>query len=603
MIFGGLLGLWFVLCAGGSVLMARLKAPITPAVIAFYGAFSIAIAYMFSTVWWMNFGALSFALIVISSLLIIALNLLLLTRAPKKLDLSLGTFLLALACMVAIVWVLKADVRQHFAFDTWDAVVSWNRWATELLNDKFRPYPQPYPVLWPTLWSVIYAAQGGEVWQVLTKNAHLIVIVIASLVCWDLWRRRNAIAALVFAGAILLSTGELLDKFTWGYMDQPVALLIAAAVTAFFLLRDDTEPRQNRILVWLLPLWILGIAAVTKQAGWPMLAFGLSIVAYDYFQKRVSWRTVVVGLIGLLGPVLIFALFFSGYKAAIQGTSDQIDGLMTLSASRTQIDDGWQRGLALFVTIDDVADVIRLASLALMTVAAFFLKGRDRLIVALTAALVIFGSVGTGICCSYDDRNSGWLLALSIAGMTGAVASAQWPDRLKQTKAWQRVAPRFDATIQAVLKTRWSMDRRVLAVFVPLALVTAAIVETGSKEYITASENVMLNLGGQVGANALIADIERADGCRTVYSAHNMVRHNPVLARFKRRIHDAGDLKWFLHSGRSVDPKCQTYWYFKPGVYPQASQTDKELFKELLDQGKVKQLGGYAYRVERDATW
>ncbi|MFN3214188.1 MAG: hypothetical protein ACE37M_13875 [Henriciella sp.] len=603
MIFGGLLGVWLVLCGAGSVWFARSDAPASPAIIGVFSAASIAVAYVFSTLWWMNFGPLSFGILIWLALILITANFVFLNRSPKQVELSLGTLLLAGFCVAALLWVLKADSRQHFGFDTWDAVVSWNRWANELLIGRYAPYPNPYPILWPTLWSVIYAAQGAEPWQVLSKNLHLILIVLASLVSWELWRRRKAAAALVFAGGLLLGTGEILHKFTWGYMDQPVALLIAAGVASLFLTKDESKTTSEDRLIWLLPFFLFGIAAVTKQAGWPLVVLGLIVAAYDYFNGRIDWKNLFLAISGLVIPVLVFAVFFSGYQHAVMGTGSQIEGLISLSARRTEIDDIWSRGLALFLSVDNLADFVRLASLGLMTIAIFFLRGRERLIVALIALVAIAGSIGTGICCSYDDRNSGWLFSLSVAGLAGATASKNWPDRLKQTGLWRPVSASFETWKTRLLKTRWSLDRRVFAVFIPFALVSAAVIETGSRDYILASENVMNNLGGHVGANALRADIERTEGCRTIFSAHDMVRQNPIVAAYKADFKGGRDLKWYLRSGKAIDPNCQTYWYFKPGLLPQAAQEDKELLTRLIQDGQVIQLGGYAYRVRPGASW
>ncbi|MEL6414647.1 MAG: hypothetical protein AAFQ15_06875, partial [Pseudomonadota bacterium] len=571
MIFGGLLGVWLVLFGAGSVWMARSAGAVTPAKITLFSTVSIAVAYMFETLWWMHLGVMSFGHIVALSLLILVINFVILSRASKTVELSWASVILAGLCGIAILWVLKADVRQHFAFDTWDAVVSWNRWATEFLDERYAPLSNPYPVLWPKLWSVIYISQGGEIWQLLTKNLHLVLIAFVVLISWELWRRRNAAAALVFALGLLIGTGEVLDKFTWGYMDQPVALLIGMGVIALFLSRNDKPDTRELDLIWILPFWLFGIAAITKQAGWPLIVFGLIILAYDYFKRDVDWKRTALAAFGLLAPLIVFALFFSGYKHAVMGTGAQIEGLMSLSASRTQIDDQWGRGLALFLSVESVADGVRLLGLASMSVAAVFLRGRDRLIVALTAFLAIIGSIGTGICCSYDDRNSTWLYTLSIAGLAGAVASARWPDRIKMSKAWAPISTGYETWKTRAFETRWRLDRRIFLVFIPLGLLSAAVIETGSKDYITASDNVMRNLGGNVGANALRADIERTPGCRTIFSAHTMVRENPTLADYKSDFKGGRDLNWYLRSGAAIDSKCQTYWYLKPGLYPNAA--------------------------------
>ena len=68
-------------------------------------------------------------------------------------------------------------------FTKWDAVVSWNRWAIELVNYTYEPASAGYPILFPGIWSLIYKAQGTtEIWFLAKLSLY-----VAPFICICLW--------------------------------------------------------------------------------------------------------------------------------------------------------------------------------------------------------------------------------------------------------------------------------------------------------------------------------------------------------------------------------------------------------------------------------
>ena len=598
MTFGGILGIWFIFFGAGSFLMARTAIAVTPGLLAFYITFSIATSFVFATIWWIVLGPLSYTLIAVLALSLLASSVYLSKNKKKYTQISISSVLLAVLCLLAIFWVFLVDDRQPYAFDTWDAVVSWNRWARELLHGEYRPFKNPYPILWPTLWSIVYAAQGTEFMQIWTKNAHLIIIVLTSLVVWELGYRKSILAAFVFATAVLLNTDVLLTKFTHGYMDEPVALLIALGVVSFFLFEEREPVSYEEKLVWLLPFWLIGIAAITKQAGWPIIFIGLVIAIYDYMQRSVSKNIFVFGLVGLLMPIAVFFILFATKIGAVSSQAGTLEVLAGLSAKSTAIEGSLQRGVAWFASVDSRADVIRLMGVIAMFISLFFVHRRVRLIIALTAILVVLGSVGTGICCSYDERNSKWLLALSIAGLSGVLANIHNLKVANWSNGHGENVERLEAMAHLIKRPLAKIDNRIFFIVLPFLLLSASVVERVVHPYLRKSMDTMQTLGGKEGALALKEELEKIDKCAVIFSIYPMVKHNPLLVEHKPKFKGAGDLNWYLHSGKSINHKCNTYWYLKPGIYSQASAEDKQLFKNKIENGEIVQLGGYAYRIQ-----
>ena len=577
--------------------MARANMSVTSGTAAFFVTLSVTSVFVFSTLFWLVFGPLNYVVIVILSSALIVSSLFFAPPTRAQSIASAKSLLLALLILSSIAFVLLIDERQPYAFDTWDAVVSWNRWAEELMRGEYVPYQNPYPILWPTLWSLIYSAQGTEFVQIWTKHLQLVIVVLTVLVAWELGRKKSIFAAGTFLLILAASSNELLSKFTHGYMDEPVAVLIATAVVSFVLFDEQANSSLEQKLIWLLPFWLLGLAAVTKQAGWPLLFVGLVIATFDFRAGTVNSKLFMAALVGLLIPLMTFLFLFLTHVGAAPPRAGAIDVLVGLSAANTEIEGNFQRGFSWLLSMKSLSDAIRLFGTAVMLGALFFLRGRIRLVVLLTALLVIVGSIGTGICCSYDDRNSKWLVALSIAGITcvlSALSGAKIPDRL--TRHIQS-SKHFSAWNEKLSSPLLQLDNRMVFASLPCFLVFASVVERAADPYIHRSMSVMQTLGGKASAVALKNDIEQSEDCAVVFSAYPMVRHNPILANHRDKMRGGGSLSWYLHSGRSIDVNCRTYWYLKPGTYPQASEADKLLFKEKLANGSLVQLDGYAYRV------
>lgn len=148
-------------------------------------------------------------------------------------------------------------------FDTWDAVVSWNRWATEWFHGHPPVYTMGYPQLLPTAMAGLYATMGNSDVQPVARIFMLLFALTPCLLLWDGYRRWRYDAFVWAAGAwLVLLACVFPDLVDSGYADVPGACFVA--ITGYFLLLGTTGQLPPRASLWLGA--VAAIAAVlTKQ--------------------------------------------------------------------------------------------------------------------------------------------------------------------------------------------------------------------------------------------------------------------------------------------------------------------------------------------------
>jgi hypothetical protein len=206
---------------------------------------------------------------------------------PKRRDHDAVTLLyfawLALIFLLAarsLVWAanLLFD-NMGTVFSAWDAVVSWNRWATEWAAGQIPTDSHFYPQLIPANWSITYLLQGDTTLQFFAKS---IMPLFGLLMFVGLMNLGIATAESHFfiAMALLmpLLKNFLRDGVSNGYVDIAVAFMGLMAI--YFLIKSqkalEIEERYRSLLLG--AVFAAG-AAVTKQPGvyialcYPILAW------------------------------------------------------------------------------------------------------------------------------------------------------------------------------------------------------------------------------------------------------------------------------------------------------------------------------------------
>jgi hypothetical protein len=196
---------------------------------------------------------------------------------------SFGVMALAL---VGMWWAFKVFTSNTGSiFNSWDAVVSWNRWAINWADGVIPMSARNYPQLMPMHWSLTYVFMANTGVQFFAKVITLPFAFLTLLMLFDLGLQKGSVG--FFAGIVI--TYLLLKKFIGGYLVNGYvdgAMAFFAFVPVYTLIKAsylENEKERNTML-WL-GFIFAGSAALVKQPGvyifliYPFLAY-LGVLKY-----------------------------------------------------------------------------------------------------------------------------------------------------------------------------------------------------------------------------------------------------------------------------------------------------------------------------------
>lgn len=199
---------------------------------------------------------------------------------PSKRFNTLLTLALAIFAFTGIIWTVRLFISNlGSVFNTWDAVVSWNRWAISWTSGQIPLDSRMYPQLVPANWSTTYILIGNTIIQTIAKGIMPLFAIFLLLSLFDLGLQTKSIS--FFVGGIF--TQLLLGKFlqqeiTNGYVDIAVAFFGFLAIYSLIeVTKADTQSHMEQHL--LLGAVFAAGAGVTKQSGmyifvlYPILAY------------------------------------------------------------------------------------------------------------------------------------------------------------------------------------------------------------------------------------------------------------------------------------------------------------------------------------------
>ena len=179
----------------------------------------------------------------------------------------LGIVLLLLAAR-SILWAVNIFIQNlGSVFSAWDAVVSWNRWATDWASNSIPLDSNFYAQLIPINWSITYVVMGSSTIQFFAKAlmpVFGIMMMVGFLSLCIQKRQYYFLISLVILHSLLKA---LLDRgMSDGYVDITVAFFTFATLYLLLQARDVPDIEQSSRLYILGALFSAG-AALTKQAG------------------------------------------------------------------------------------------------------------------------------------------------------------------------------------------------------------------------------------------------------------------------------------------------------------------------------------------------
>lgn len=178
-------------------------------------------------------------------------------------------FVLLIFAITDIVWVVQRFTNNlGTVFQTWDAVVSWNRWAVEWSQGIFPTATSYYPQLIPANWSISYVLMNGLALQSFPKAIMPLFSLLILLMLFDLGLKTKSFG--FFIGVIV--TRLIIKKFTGefiadGYVDLPMAFFSFASVYLLLCARLKADKKVYDLGLIIASIILAAGAALTKQAG------------------------------------------------------------------------------------------------------------------------------------------------------------------------------------------------------------------------------------------------------------------------------------------------------------------------------------------------
>ncbi len=183
-------------------------------------------------------------------------------------------------------------------FNSWDAVVSWNKWAVDWASNTIPLSTDDYPQLIPINWALTYVFLGTRDIQLFAKS---IMPLFSLLMLLSLFGAGFAKTPGFFAAVIILRF--MIKKFSSeyiaeGYVDLPLAFM---SLMAFWLLYESFKANEQFLKrrYYLTAVLLASGSAITKQPGLFTLAAVLIIGYLEVYGKRPlkqqlqSWGKIV----------------------------------------------------------------------------------------------------------------------------------------------------------------------------------------------------------------------------------------------------------------------------------------------------------------------
>lgn len=218
------------------------------------------------------------------------------TSAPIPLLHAAGAGTYLLYCLL---FAFALASRWPAAFEEWDAVINWNRWALDWTRGTWPVLNWGYPQLLPASWSLIYLWQGSVETEFLVRAWLGLFPLALALLFFDMFLRWRALAPLVAGAAfLLLLDGPFAQVRDSGYADVPVAFF--TLLTGHWVLCACAE--RDRPAPWpALAALACAAAVLTKQGGvlaLPVLGWAL----WCCRRQTQAWLAALAVLVALVLP-------------------------------------------------------------------------------------------------------------------------------------------------------------------------------------------------------------------------------------------------------------------------------------------------------------
>ncbi len=213
--------------------------------------------------------------------------------------------------MTDIVWITRIFFDNFdTVFTTWDAVLSWNHWATIWSQGIIPSGTQFYPQLIPSNWSLSYLLMNGNELQSFPKVIMPLFSLFMLLMLLDLGLKTRSFG--FFIGIIF--TRLVIKKFTGeyiadGYVDLAVTFFGFSSIYLLLLARLKNKKGAIGKGLIIAGLIMATGSALTKQAGiytfllFPALTYLIVFYRSATTFERIKPKTLLISFLGAFALV------------------------------------------------------------------------------------------------------------------------------------------------------------------------------------------------------------------------------------------------------------------------------------------------------------
>ena len=226
--------------------------------------------------------------------------------------------------LVGVAWVLVLILRNAGGvFNTWDAILSWNRWAVAWAGGRVPPDTGYYPQLLPANWSLTYVLMGNASIQIFARAIGPIFLLMILLLQLGMGARTRSYGVLLGTFFTwVLCRGYLSEFIPDGYADLPAAFLGFLGAALLLRIEPDSPAGERRKLLWLSAL-MCAAAALTKQSGvYLLLVFPLLAAVLPAWKNETGMRRREILPPFLAGLALAGSFYLVKYAAIAQGLDE-----------------------------------------------------------------------------------------------------------------------------------------------------------------------------------------------------------------------------------------------------------------------------------------
>lgn len=431
--------------------------------------------------------------------------------------------------IISIILLYPLLISQHLGenFTKWDAVVSWNRWAIDLFENKYQPYNSAYPVFFPALWSIIYKLQEtNQIWWTAQSTLFILPITVLAIII-SLYRETKNITFILMLIFIYpyLVWGKAVD----GYMDMPV--MLTGFISLLMLYASEIYKKDFHLFVSA-AFFLAGIASIIKQAGLFFLIFCFIYIAIN----RHKINSVKIVFISAILSSLYFISYLFIFIQYQDNPIANLSQLELLSNNKMNQYDDIIGGKILylffkFFSYPNIVGIIITLCITIVGYMLFFIRDfrevkNYRSICFLSAIAFFVGSIIWANYFSYSERNSIWTKSFLI--IFSAII-------IKKSLPWI-IKKYSNREIKFTVKVYYNY---IFSLFILISLILVSM---------KFNDDVAFKI--QKKSQSMLGDVEIAlkvkellkfnNNCVSLYTNYQIIAFNYYLAPVKNRIKYGG---------------------------------------------------------------